>query len=277
MTAFVSCCLSRVACLEGTKAKSKTKLRVCQKCGWKRHWLTTAAAALHCFVSTSSLFHSVTGRRRGCDNKKCVLELVFLSVSMAKATHLSVISKNTYFTQPNKPQSGSRTLLSDSVQTLLRCRETSGQRELGSLIYASDSPLKWKAENQYVSSWISSDISFEVCLKGNVSVTAGESGYWKPEAKESIDLDGKQSIPERENELERVQTSDGSCTWRLYSCLLWVLGLHFALWTHERMHIHTLYIAKYLFKDHSTVPPSPKANTHVSVFEGRPHGHDEKF
>lgn len=126
----------------GNQSKKQTKLRVCQKCGWKRHWLTTAAAALHCFVSTSSLFHSVTGRRRGCDNKKCVLELVFLSVSMAKATHLSVISKNTYFTQPNKPQSGSRTLLSDSVQTLLRCRETSGQRELGSLIYASDSPLK---------------------------------------------------------------------------------------------------------------------------------------
>lgn len=69
MTAFVSCRLPRVASLEGSKAKSETKLRVCQKCGWKRHWLTTTATALRCFVSASSLFHSVTGRRRAATIK----------------------------------------------------------------------------------------------------------------------------------------------------------------------------------------------------------------
>lgn len=197
-------------------------------------WLETPLAdhdctALHCFVSICSLFHSVTGRRRLTTIKSVTWTVFFslsLSVSMARATHLSVISlKHAFYSTP-KPQSGSHTPLAVS-QTLRDSPRastelgpvTSGQGETGSLTHASDSPLKWKTENQYVSSWISSDISFEVCLRGNVSVTPGESGYWKPEAEETIALDGKQSIPERENELERVQSSDRSCTWRLYSCL----------------------------------------------------------
>lgn len=69
MTAFVSCCLSREACLEGPEAKSETKLRVCQKCGWKGRWLTTTASALFSFyLLIVPLCHWKTP---ACDNKKC--------------------------------------------------------------------------------------------------------------------------------------------------------------------------------------------------------------
>lgn len=53
--------------------------------GWPR-------LPVHCFHSTSSLFHSVTGRRRLATIKSVEPRSVFLPVSMAKATHLSVMS-----------------------------------------------------------------------------------------------------------------------------------------------------------------------------------------
>lgn len=58
---------------------------------------------------------------------------------------------------------------------------TSDQRGVEGLIYAGYSP-----HNQYMS------FSFEVRLKGRVSVTAGESAYGKPKAERSIELDSKQ-------------------------------------------------------------------------------------
>lgn len=42
---------------------------------------------------------------------------------------------------------------------------------------------------------------------------------------------GEKTVAERESELEGVQSSDRSCTWRPYSCLYVVkdLGFHFPL------------------------------------------------
>lgn len=88
-----------------------------------------------------------------------------------------------------------------------------------------------------MSLWILSGIFFEVSLKENAFVTLEESGYWKPEAEECIDLDDKQSIPRRENGLETVQSSDRSRTWGLWK--VWGAGV--ALWTQN--------IAGSLFKE----------------------------
>lgn len=91
-------------------------------------------------------------------------------------------------------------------------------------------------------------------------------------------MDGKQLIPEGENELERVQ----SCTWRLYSCQRRVRLLGVALCTvntctnsPSHTHTHTLYIAEYVFKEHSMRPPLLK-QTHREL-EVRPRGLDEQF
>lgn len=86
MSAFVSCCLSNVVCLEGSEAegggkkeKEETKWRVCQKCGWKGRWLTTAARAaaliplglLHCSTLSLEDASVVTGENKKACTWRC--------------------------------------------------------------------------------------------------------------------------------------------------------------------------------------------------------------
>lgn len=106
MTAFVSCCLSREACLEGPEAKSETKLRVCQKCGWKGRWLTTTASALFSFyLLIVPLCHWKTP---ACDNKKCGASECFSPGIHGKSnTSLCDELKTGIRFSPKKPQSGS--------------------------------------------------------------------------------------------------------------------------------------------------------------------------
>lgn len=56
MSTFVPCCFSRVACLEGCKEEKWDQIK-----GVTEMWLERPQ---HSFLSASSLFHSVTGRRR---------------------------------------------------------------------------------------------------------------------------------------------------------------------------------------------------------------------
>ena len=148
--------------------------------------------ALFCFCCLSvPLCHRVATIKT--KKRVWVFYCLLLPVSMAETTLFSVITWKHPWTHLGIWHSRIPLTPEPSRLTAGRGRNTNPNLHYTDILLSEG-----KTENQYVSLQISSDIFFEVWLRGNVSVTPGESGYWKPEAEESIDLDGKQSIPEKE-------------------------------------------------------------------------------
>lgn len=206
---------------------------MCQKCGWKCHWSTTTATATaqFCFYLLSvPLCHWKTP---GCDNKKCVLEC-FSSVSMAKATHLSMISWKHNFYSAQIPKVGHtphrQTPAKDSKILLMLEPNLAEWFKVGengktkSALVILPSNARQKVNMHLCKYHILWSVAERECL-------CHAQGLRLLKTWSCINLESKLFIPERENELERVQSSDRSCTWRPYSCLHMVedLGFHFAL------------------------------------------------